>query len=144
MTNTPDRTGAAPTPTGPLSKIDYSERIPNNVNLADDLAPVAHPHRRPDAGERLDDAAVHAAVHDAVGLVEVGLGGPGRGHRVPADLAELDAEMSHERADDVVVEGGCRRRVTHPCSIPPVRRRTPIGAESFDKVLAYSQAKCRT
>src|SRR6187549_60425 len=30
------RTGAAPTPTGPLSKIDYSERIPNNVNLADD------------------------------------------------------------------------------------------------------------
>src|SRR6476620_10575300 len=30
------RTGAAPTPTGPLSKIDYSERIPNNVNLNDD------------------------------------------------------------------------------------------------------------
>ncbi len=30
------RTGAAPTPTGPLSKIDYSERIPNNVNLAGD------------------------------------------------------------------------------------------------------------
>ncbi len=27
---------AAPTPTGPLSKIDYSERIPNNVNLAGD------------------------------------------------------------------------------------------------------------
>jgi benzoyl-CoA 2,3-dioxygenase component B len=34
---TPDaRTGAAPTPTGPLSTIDYSERIPNNVNLVDD------------------------------------------------------------------------------------------------------------
>lgn len=31
-----DRTGAAPQPTGPLSKIDYSERIPNNVNLAED------------------------------------------------------------------------------------------------------------
>lgn len=31
-----ERTGAAPTPTGPLSKIDYSERIPNNVNLAGD------------------------------------------------------------------------------------------------------------
>src|SRR5215510_12175451 len=30
------RTGAAPVPTGPLSKIDYSERIPNNVGLADD------------------------------------------------------------------------------------------------------------
>src|SRR5919112_6458103 len=30
------RTGAAPTPTGPLSKIDYSERIPNNVNLNED------------------------------------------------------------------------------------------------------------
>ena len=29
-----DRTGAAPAPTGPLSKIDYSERIPNNVDLA--------------------------------------------------------------------------------------------------------------
>ena len=35
-TNAAARTGAAPTPTGPLSKIDYSERIPNNVNLADD------------------------------------------------------------------------------------------------------------
>ncbi len=30
------RTGPAPTPTGPLSQIDYSERIPNNVNLASD------------------------------------------------------------------------------------------------------------
>jgi benzoyl-CoA 2,3-dioxygenase component B len=30
------RTGAAPTPSGPLSTIDYSERIPNNVNLAGD------------------------------------------------------------------------------------------------------------
>jgi CheY-like chemotaxis protein len=29
-------TGEAPTPTGSLSKIDYSERIPNNVNLASD------------------------------------------------------------------------------------------------------------
>src|SRR3954453_13478793 len=29
-------TGEAPKPTGPLSKIDYSERIPNNVNLAGD------------------------------------------------------------------------------------------------------------
>ena len=33
---TDGRTGPAPVPTGPLSKIDYSERIPNNVNLADD------------------------------------------------------------------------------------------------------------
>ncbi len=31
-----DRTGTAPAPTGPLSKIDYDERIPNNVNLAGD------------------------------------------------------------------------------------------------------------
>jgi len=31
-----DRTGAAPRPTGPVSTIDYSERIPNNVNLAGD------------------------------------------------------------------------------------------------------------
>ncbi len=31
-----DRTGSAPAPTGPLSKIDYDERIPNNVNLAGD------------------------------------------------------------------------------------------------------------
>jgi benzoyl-CoA 2,3-dioxygenase component B len=30
------RTGSAPAPTGPLSSIDYSERIPNNVNLAGD------------------------------------------------------------------------------------------------------------
>ncbi len=30
------RTGDAPAPTGPLSTIDYSERIPNNVNLAGD------------------------------------------------------------------------------------------------------------
>jgi benzoyl-CoA 2,3-epoxidase subunit B len=36
MTTTDDRLGAAPEPTGPLSKIDYSERIPNNVDLADD------------------------------------------------------------------------------------------------------------
>jgi len=28
--------GSAPSPTGPLSTIDYSERIPNNVNLAGD------------------------------------------------------------------------------------------------------------
>ncbi|MGZ4552764.1 MAG: benzoyl-CoA 2,3-epoxidase subunit BoxB, partial [Mycobacteriaceae bacterium] len=31
-----ERTGAAPEPSGPVSKIDYSERIPNNVNLAGD------------------------------------------------------------------------------------------------------------
>jgi benzoyl-CoA 2,3-dioxygenase component B len=36
MTTTDDRLGAAPEPTGPLSKIDYSERIPNNVDLAED------------------------------------------------------------------------------------------------------------
>lgn len=30
----PERTGAAPSPTGQLSPIDYSERIPNNVDLA--------------------------------------------------------------------------------------------------------------
>ncbi|WP_218014600.1 benzoyl-CoA 2,3-epoxidase subunit BoxB [Mycobacterium neglectum] len=30
------RTGAAPAPRGPLSKIDYGERIPNNVNLSAD------------------------------------------------------------------------------------------------------------
>ena len=30
------RVGSAPAPTGPLSQIDYSERIPNNVNLNDD------------------------------------------------------------------------------------------------------------
>ena len=30
------RTGAAPDPVGPLSRIDYSERIPNNVNLSGD------------------------------------------------------------------------------------------------------------
>ncbi|HEU4359943.1 MAG TPA: benzoyl-CoA 2,3-epoxidase subunit BoxB, partial [Mycobacterium sp.] len=30
------RTGAAPEPVGPLSRIDYSERIPNNVDLAGD------------------------------------------------------------------------------------------------------------
>ncbi|WP_375502330.1 benzoyl-CoA 2,3-epoxidase subunit BoxB [uncultured Jatrophihabitans sp.] len=33
---TDTRTGNAPAPTGPLSTIDYSERIPNNVNLAGD------------------------------------------------------------------------------------------------------------
>ena len=36
MSSVDDRTGPAPLPAGPLSKIDYSERIPNNVNLADD------------------------------------------------------------------------------------------------------------
>ena len=36
MTFGQERTGAAPTPIGPLSPIDYSERIPNNVNLAED------------------------------------------------------------------------------------------------------------
>ncbi len=34
--STDSRTGAAPEPTGPLSTIDYSEKIPNNVNLAED------------------------------------------------------------------------------------------------------------
>ncbi|HEV7825665.1 MAG TPA: benzoyl-CoA 2,3-epoxidase subunit BoxB [Mycobacteriales bacterium] len=33
---TDTRTGPAPAPTGPLSTIDYSERIPNNVDLASD------------------------------------------------------------------------------------------------------------
>jgi benzoyl-CoA 2,3-dioxygenase component B len=36
MTSTDPRTGPAPVPAGPLSKIDYSERIPNNVNLNED------------------------------------------------------------------------------------------------------------
>jgi benzoyl-CoA 2,3-epoxidase subunit B len=36
MTSTDPRTGPAPVPTGPLSRIDYSERIPNNVNLNED------------------------------------------------------------------------------------------------------------
>jgi benzoyl-CoA 2,3-dioxygenase component B len=40
MTTTPERadarTGPAPKPSGPVSTIDYSERIPNNVNLNDD------------------------------------------------------------------------------------------------------------
>ena len=36
MTTIDERTGDAPAPTGPLSTIDYSERIPNNVNLAGD------------------------------------------------------------------------------------------------------------
>ena len=34
--STDARTGPAPRPTGPLSTIDYSERIPNNVDLAGD------------------------------------------------------------------------------------------------------------
>ena len=34
--STDARTGPAPSPTGPLSQIDYSERIPNNVNLNGD------------------------------------------------------------------------------------------------------------
>ncbi|MFP5335947.1 MAG: benzoyl-CoA 2,3-epoxidase subunit BoxB [Actinomycetes bacterium] len=36
MTTTDDRLGAAPDPTGPVSRIDYSERIPNNVSLSTD------------------------------------------------------------------------------------------------------------
>src|SRR5215470_17512730 len=36
MTSSDPRTGPAPVPSGPLSKIDYNERIPNNVNLAGD------------------------------------------------------------------------------------------------------------
>ena len=34
--STDARTGPAPAPSGPLSRIDYSERIPNNVDLASD------------------------------------------------------------------------------------------------------------
>ena len=36
MTTTDDRIGDAPEPTGPVSRIDYSERIPNNVQLSTD------------------------------------------------------------------------------------------------------------
>ncbi|MGH8867663.1 MAG: benzoyl-CoA 2,3-epoxidase subunit BoxB [Actinomycetes bacterium] len=36
MTTTDDRLGSAPDPSGPVSRIDYSERIPNNVDLATD------------------------------------------------------------------------------------------------------------
>src|ERR1700687_1217401 len=36
MTVEQERTGAAPAPTGPLSKSDYSEPIPNSGNLPDD------------------------------------------------------------------------------------------------------------
>ncbi|MEI2731075.1 MAG: benzoyl-CoA 2,3-epoxidase subunit BoxB [Dermatophilaceae bacterium] len=36
MTTTDDRIGPAPEPTGPLSPIDYSQRIPNNVDLRGD------------------------------------------------------------------------------------------------------------
>ena len=36
MTTTDDRLGDAPDPTGPVSRIDYGERIPNNVDLATD------------------------------------------------------------------------------------------------------------
>jgi benzoyl-CoA 2,3-dioxygenase component B len=36
MTTTDDRIGSAPEPTGPVSRIDYSERIPNNVQLSTD------------------------------------------------------------------------------------------------------------
>jgi benzoyl-CoA 2,3-epoxidase subunit B len=36
MTVDQERTGTAPEPTGPLSVIDYRQRIPNNVNLAED------------------------------------------------------------------------------------------------------------
>ncbi|MGO1166183.1 MAG: benzoyl-CoA 2,3-epoxidase subunit BoxB [Janibacter sp.] len=35
MTTTNDRIGSAPEPDGPTSPIDYSQRIPNNVNLND-------------------------------------------------------------------------------------------------------------
>ncbi|MDN5757198.1 MAG: benzoyl-CoA 2,3-epoxidase subunit BoxB, partial [Tomitella sp.] len=34
MTVQDDRLGAAPKPTGPVSKINYDERIPNNVDLS--------------------------------------------------------------------------------------------------------------
>jgi benzoyl-CoA 2,3-epoxidase subunit B len=36
MTAEQERTGSGPVPSGPLSTINYSERIPNNVNLAED------------------------------------------------------------------------------------------------------------
>ena len=36
MTTTDGRLGSAPEPAGPVSRIDYGERIPNNVNLATD------------------------------------------------------------------------------------------------------------
>jgi benzoyl-CoA 2,3-dioxygenase component B len=36
MTTTDDRLGDAPEPSGPVSRIDYSERIPNNVELSTD------------------------------------------------------------------------------------------------------------
>ena len=36
MTTTDNRLGAAPAPAGPLSPIDYSQRIPNNVSLSTD------------------------------------------------------------------------------------------------------------
>ena len=36
MTTTDDRLGSAPEPSGPVSRIDYGERIPNNVQLSTD------------------------------------------------------------------------------------------------------------
>src|SRR3954467_4738180 len=36
MTASTTQTGQAPEPTGPLSPVDYSQRIPNNVDLAND------------------------------------------------------------------------------------------------------------
>jgi benzoyl-CoA 2,3-dioxygenase component B len=36
MTTTDERIGSAPDPSGPVSRIDYSTRIPNNVDLATD------------------------------------------------------------------------------------------------------------
>ena len=109
----------------------------------DDLGPCrpSRPPRRRWPASR--HRAVHAAVHDAVGLVQVGLRGPGRGHPVAGDLPELDAEVAHEVAGDVAVEGAAQR-VGHARSIPAagagVRRR----AETVDKLLSCSQRKCRT
>ena len=33
-----DRVGTAPAPSGPVSRIDYSERIPNNVDLSQEFS----------------------------------------------------------------------------------------------------------
>ncbi len=58
--STDARTGPAPSPTGPLSQIDYSERIPNNVNLNGDRL-AAH---APGAGNGAGRAALDRWVHD--------------------------------------------------------------------------------
>ena len=120
------RTGAAPTPTGPLSKIDYSERIPNNVNLNDD--------------RRLQRALEAWQPKFLDWWKTLGPGLPGRDHAVAADLRELHAEVLHELAGDVAVE----EWFGHPRSMAALARRTPGGPEIVDKVLSCSQEKCRT